>query len=502
MFDNVAVWIRKIFQRGGRAAPIVTKAKDANWRSYRPWLEALEDRTLPTVSITGFTTPTWGNQGAALPFSAVATNTESEPLTYSWDFGDNRTAAGESVTQSFGAVTPANQPRSIHLVVTDGTSQAEQTASLEIRNAAPTASLNSTLTNLYAGDTIPLTATATDPGGIDDPLTVEWDFNYNGTFNADANATGTLSQNRTFTTSGQTVVAVRVTDQAGATDIATRTFTVTALPSVSIEADDDAPVIDVPTTYYVTFDGDSSGFTGVAWDLNYNGTTFNPTANFTDWTLDATFANVGTPNIATRVTDAAGQQIITTLAVTVHYPAPDLTVGNDFSTPAGQQTTLQATVSDPNAIAGVQWYFSYDGIDYELQSNLTQLSQSYTFAHYGEYDVLVHVTDIHGEQAEAGFHVTVAPPMPTAIVSVNGPINQLSPRPLPYASPTPMFRTSLVYSSPGPVRTNSTRLTPPSVPPTLMGHSRLRMFTPGRGHIPRSSSWMTKAASRRITLPT
>src|ERR1700722_8069446 len=103
MFYNVAAWIRKISQRG-RRVPITknselgrksnAKAKDA-WRGfYRPELEPLEDRTLPSITITDFTVPSSGYQGAPLSFSAAANDTDPGTLTYSWDFGNNLTAQG------------------------------------------------------------------------------------------------------------------------------------------------------------------------------------------------------------------------------------------------------------------------------------------------------------------------------------------------------------------------------------------------------------------------
>src|SRR5207237_514177 len=61
----------------------------------------------------------------------------------------------------------------------------------------PALTLDSPLTNIYTGDTIPFTATLVDPGPA--PLRVEWDFNYGGSsFNADSSVTGSYTPTHTF----------------------------------------------------------------------------------------------------------------------------------------------------------------------------------------------------------------------------------------------------------------------------------------------------------------
>ena len=108
-------------------------------------------------------------------------NPYATPPRYLWDFGSSATQAGSSVSRSFGAVTPQGQPRDIRLTLTAGSDQLEVTRPLEIRNVAPTISLGTTPATVYSNDTLILNATASDPGGSDDPVTVAWDFHYDGT---------------------------------------------------------------------------------------------------------------------------------------------------------------------------------------------------------------------------------------------------------------------------------------------------------------------------------
>src|SRR5437762_11425547 len=73
-------------------------------RRSRPFLETLEDRTLPTIDLTSFVVPTIGDQGQLLTFSAHAVQSESEPLSYLWNFGDS-TLEGETVARAFATPT-------------------------------------------------------------------------------------------------------------------------------------------------------------------------------------------------------------------------------------------------------------------------------------------------------------------------------------------------------------------------------------------------------------
>jgi hypothetical protein len=84
---------------------------------------------------------------------------------------------------------------------------------------------------------------------------------------------------------------------------------------------------------------------------------------------------------------------------------PQLTVPDDMTVNTGDNVTLQANASAPSGIASVEWQFSHNGEDFQTDPNLTTLTIQYTFG-YGDYDVLVKVTDNNGEISEDSFHVT------------------------------------------------------------------------------------------------
>jgi hypothetical protein len=85
---------------------------------------------------------------------------------------------------------------------------------------------------------------------------------------------------------------------------------------------------------------------------------------------------------------------------------PDLTVGPDLTVAAGTTVTLQASATAASGIASVSWQVSYDGEGFQ-DTGLTTLTPQYTFGTFGDYDLLVTVTDNNGESSEKSLHVTV-----------------------------------------------------------------------------------------------
>jgi len=62
--------------------------------------------------------------------------------------------------------------------------------------------------------------------------------------------------------------------------------------------------------------------------------------------------------------------------------------------------------------------------EFLTEPSLTTLTPSYTFSHFGDYDVLVRVTDTNGESSEDGCHVSVTEVAPTATVTTSGPVTE------------------------------------------------------------------------------
>jgi hypothetical protein len=215
----------------------------------------------------------------------------------------------------------------------------------------------------------------------------------------------------------QTTVTASDGEQQGS-----QSFTWAVTGPVWIEADsDDIHQGDTVTFSALTSADPAPDYTLVEWDFNYDGQTFNADPNAHDLDAATTFDAAGTRTVAVRLTEASGQIDMAVLSVTVQAPPPALTVEDDQEVTAGTTQSLQASATDASGIASVQWEVSFDGGDYQVDPDLTTLTPSYTFSHFGDYDFLVTVTDNNGETSEDGFHVTADEVTPTATAAYSGP---------------------------------------------------------------------------------
>ena len=183
-----------------------------------------------------------------------------------------------------------------------------------------------------------------------------------------------------------------------------------------LEADADPVFKGQEVTFWLP--EDAEGIVTVEWDANYDGATFQPQAGANDMWLATTFTAAGTFTVAARVTDANEVAQIITLNAVVENPPPELTVPADLTAVVGVPVPLVALADAESGIASVEWSFSYYSDDYEwyfeTDPTLTDLSEMYTFAWAGEYDVQVKVTDNNEKSSEGWFHVSVTNAAPTA----------------------------------------------------------------------------------------
>jgi hypothetical protein len=192
-------------------------------------------------------------------------------------------------------------------------------------------------------------------------------------------------------------------------------------------------VLTLAGTSNLTFvPGSSNGaasmtFTGTADAVNaaLNGLTYAPSAGFSgDDTLNVSVDDPTSVADGTTATAAIG--------ISVTYPPPTLTVPNDMTVTSGATVTFQGSATSEIGIASISWLVSYNGEDFETDPNLptvqepsgtlsVNIAQNYTFTAYGDYEVLIEVTDVNGQTTENGFDVTVNEFAPTATVSYSGP---------------------------------------------------------------------------------
>ncbi len=164
-------------------------------------------------------TPTTGTAPLEVSFSAAdSSDTDNDPLTYSWDFGDGSSATGVTTDHTYTTVGSYD----VVVTVSDGdltdTASATIVVTSETGNTPPVADISADVTT----GTAPLTVNFDGTGSEDadgDTLTYSWDFG--------DGATSTLSEpGHTFTSAGSYVVTLTVSD-GEATDSDTIAISVT-----------------------------------------------------------------------------------------------------------------------------------------------------------------------------------------------------------------------------------------------------------------------------------
>jgi YD repeat-containing protein len=368
---------------------------------------------VPTASFTA--TPTTALTGVAIAFNASASSDPDGTIAkYEWDFDGNgsyETDAG--ATASTSHAFPAAGTITVGLRVTDNSgATATTTRTVTIQNSPPTASFTATPNPVPTG-----TSVAYDAGVSSDPdgtiTKYEWDLDGNGTYETDTGTTASASSS--YATVGARTVRLRVTDNSGATTIATQTVTVTnraPVPSFTISANPVQSLVNVTLNASASKDPDGT-IAKYEWDLDGNGS-YEINAGSSSSTTRS-FATSGERMVGLRVTDNLGETATTTVKVNVTNRAPTASfTASPSSVPTGTNTTLSAAASsDPDGtIAKYEWDLDNNG-SYETSGGATS-SLVTSFATAGTKTVGLRVTDNSGATATTTRTVTVTNRAPTA----------------------------------------------------------------------------------------
>lgn len=176
------------------------------------------DAVLTTPSITA--NPSSGFAGVDISFKGASSDPGGGTLTYSWDFGDQGTASGDTVTHSFS--TQGTYP--VVLTVTNDLGSTVKNTLSYVVNAyagAPTVPVISAANVASTGKAITLNASALDAL----PLTYSWDFGDNTTGNG-------ASVQHAYSNAGNYQVTVTATNTKGAKTVSAP-FSVSVLQQVS-----------------------------------------------------------------------------------------------------------------------------------------------------------------------------------------------------------------------------------------------------------------------------
>lgn len=244
------------------------------------------------------------NSTHACTFDASGSqDTDGTITAYQWDFGDNSTGSGATVTHTFDSIGTYE----IRLTVTDNedaTGTTSRTLAVSDENTSPTASFTSGCTDSIRWCSFDASASQDPDGSI---TSYAWDFGDGTT------ETGKLTQH-TYTNAGTYTVQLATTDDKNATAVTTKQITV---GTTGTNRPPQARFSYVcPVQLHCEFDAagseDSDGtITTYEWSFG-DGTT--GTGNPTTHDYDAE----GTYTVTLTVTDDSGAQASTTKQVTPH----------------------------------------------------------------------------------------------------------------------------------------------------------------------------------------
>src|SRR4051812_25246875 len=270
-------------------------------------------------------------------------------------------------------------------------------------NVPPAASFTASADPVATGTSVTFTSTSSDPDGS--VASQAWDLDNDGQFDDGTGVTASTS----FAKAGSYTVRLKVTDNRGATTIASRAVNVTNRPPVaSFTSAPSSPSSGDSVTFTSTSSDVDGTIASQAWDLDNDGAYDDGTAA----TASRIFSKPGTYTVGLKVTDDNGDTAATTHQVTVANRAPVAAFSSSPASPSsGDTITFTSGSSDPDgSIASQAWDLDNDGV----YDDGTAATATKAFAKPGTYTVGLKVTDDSGASTTVSHAVTVANRPPVA----------------------------------------------------------------------------------------
>ena len=197
---------------------------DAEGLSHRKTSRITIDPAVNTPPTAGFT---YSCNGLDCTFANTSSDAAPGTIaTYAWTFGDNATSDQASPTHTYTVTAPTEFTVTLTVTDNEGATDAE-TQTITVTPAAPVNPPTAGFTNACTLAVCTFVSTSTDvaPGTI---ASYAWAFGDGGT-------AAVKNPSHTYSVTGRTdfTVTLTVTDNEGATAVATRTITVDPIPSLN-----------------------------------------------------------------------------------------------------------------------------------------------------------------------------------------------------------------------------------------------------------------------------
>ncbi len=316
--------------------------------------------------------------------SSASRDADGQVAGWNWNFGDGTVSTDANPQHGYAK----NGTFTVTLQVSDdlgATGTVSHDVTVAAANMKPTAVISSTVTDLKI---------AVDGSGSTDVdgtiASYAWDYGDGTT------PTSGRTDAHTYATAGTYTVKLTVTDDKGATGVATAQEVVTA-PNARPTAKFTSSVTDLAVAVDASASTDSDGtVASYAWDYG-DGTT--PTSGRTD---AHTYAAAGTYTVKLTVTDDKGATDSATAQVTVAAANAKPTAKFTSSvTGLGVTVDASASTDSDGTVASYGW-------DYGDGKSGSGKTDAHTYATAGTYAVKLTVTDDKGATDSATAQVTVA----------------------------------------------------------------------------------------------
>jgi large repetitive protein len=357
--------------------------------------------------------PTTGQVRDLLNFTANFTDTESDPMNYSWykDISQGIGGTPDATSRNVTFTYTASGRFTIAVLVTDGAHRnvpVIQTLNIQISaraTHAPSAFAGND-TSGQAGSGIVFDCRGTDTDG--NITMLEWDFDGDGTYDYRNPDSGYTIY--TYTRDGNFTATCRVTDNDGLTGTDSRRVDVRPAPN-------DPPVADagpdkpnetqgLQTFFHGTGSDTDGNISLFEWDFNGDGTF--DSANSSSGDAFHIFPDAGTYFAVLRVTDNRNARGTDTAAVTVkRNQPPSADAGPDQSVNAGDQVYFSGARSRDAEGAITKFSWDLDSSD-GIQEDFTGVAPTHIYTKGGNYLVTLTVYDSLGQSDTDTMFVNVA----------------------------------------------------------------------------------------------